>query len=87
LDNAGYLLEGLTRLPQLEVLTPAAAARRAGIVTFRHRQADAAALWQYLDARGVVCAARGGGVRFSPHFYTKRGSIEKVLKLVYDYKI
>jgi selenocysteine lyase/cysteine desulfurase len=87
LDNAGYLLEALISLPQLEVLTPVAEARHAGIVTFRHRQADAAALWQYLDAHGVVCAARGGGVRFSPHFYTKKEDVEKVVKLVSAYNL
>jgi cysteine desulfurase/selenocysteine lyase len=29
-----------------------------------------------------LCAARGGGVRFSPHFYTPREQIDQALSLV-----
>jgi hypothetical protein len=34
-----------------------------------------------LRERGVVCAARGGGVRFSPHFYTPLVQIDRALAL------
>jgi len=26
-------------------------------------------LYKHLQDNGVVCALRGGGIRFSPHFY------------------
>lgn len=86
LDNAAYLLEHLARLKQLQVVTPATTDRHAGIVTFRHREVDAAALWQYLTERGVVCAARGGGIRLSPYFYNKKSELDAVIKLISDYK-
>lgn len=56
--------------PKLELITRTDRALRSGILTFRHRDLTPAALFQQLKQRGVVCAPRGGGVRFSPHFYT-----------------
>jgi selenocysteine lyase/cysteine desulfurase len=46
--------------------------RRSGIVTFRPDRADPDAVYRKLMGQGVICAARGGGIRFSPHFYTPR---------------
>jgi cysteine desulfurase/selenocysteine lyase len=40
LDNAANLLESLGKMQQLELVTPAATGRHAGIVTFRHRKAE-----------------------------------------------
>jgi len=86
LDNAGFLLEALRRLPQLEVVTPQAEAQRAGIVTFRRRQADTGALWQHLSGQGVICATRGGGIRFSPHFYNHQDDLKMVVELIAEYR-
>jgi len=63
----------------LELLTPRPARRRAGIVTFRHRTLPAALLHERLKAAGVVCAPRGGGIRFSPHFYTPLEALDEAL--------
>ena len=35
-----------------------------------------------LWADNVICAQRGGGVRFSPHFYTPRQQLEKAVAAV-----
>ena len=51
------------------LLSPTQAARHAGIFTFSIGQQDST-LYQHLVEQGVVCALRGGGIRFSPHFYT-----------------
>jgi cysteine desulfurase / selenocysteine lyase len=53
-----------------ELLTPRDRLRRAGIVTFRVPDVDNVRLQQQLMEKGVICANRGGGIRFSPHFYT-----------------
>lgn len=82
LANTGFLIEGLRAMPDVELLTPTAPERRAGIVTFRHRRVDAKTLWQRLNAAGVICAARGGGVRFSPHFYNTVAQLEAALFLL-----
>jgi cysteine desulfurase/selenocysteine lyase len=86
LDNAVYLVDRLGSLEQVDLITPAAADRHAGIVTFRHSGAGAPLLWQYLTEHGVVCAQRGGGIRLSPHFYTERNKLNEVIKLVSEYR-
>ena len=66
-----------------ELLIPALPARRSGIVTFRFRHGDAAfhaELYRRLMANGVICAHRGGGIRYSPHFYTQPDVIERALR-------
>jgi len=65
----------------LELLSSLTPGRYAGIVTFRHRHLSGDMLHARLRERGVVCAARGGGVRFSPHFYTPLVQIDRALAL------
>ncbi|MEJ2566338.1 MAG: aminotransferase class V-fold PLP-dependent enzyme [Gammaproteobacteria bacterium] len=86
LDNAAYLLEELGGSSRLELITPTARDRHAGIVTFRLRDADPLPMWQYLTEQGVVCAQRGGGIRLSPHFYNNKNSLEKVVQLISGYR-
>lgn len=64
-----------------ELLTPRERERRAGILTFRVPGADNEALYRRLMAEGVVCAKRGGGIRFSPHFYTPHAVLERALEI------
>ncbi|HFD79024.1 MAG TPA: aminotransferase class V-fold PLP-dependent enzyme [Gammaproteobacteria bacterium] len=61
-------------------------ARRAGIVTFRLEDADMEALYQRLQANGVVCALRAGGIRFSPHFYTPDHVLDRALEQVFAHR-
>jgi selenocysteine lyase/cysteine desulfurase len=63
------------------LLSPRATARRAGIVTFRVPDRDQGALYRALLAKGLLCAQRGGGIRFSPHFYTPMEQLERAIKL------
>ena len=64
------LISLLKAIPQVEILSPQTADISAGIVTFKHNQFDSEALYNQLKDQQVICAYRGGGVRFSPHFYT-----------------
>lgn len=73
-ERVAWLVEAIGREPTLELLTPIE--RTAGIVTFRHRERDSEALYQTLMTQGVLCAQRGGGIRFSPHFYTPQATLE-----------
>jgi hypothetical protein len=43
--------------------------------------ADARTLYRKLMSRGVVCAQRGGGIRFSPHFYTPEAVLERAIDI------
>ena len=75
LDQAGF-----------EILTPRAPTRRAGILTFSIPEARFApmALWRALLTRGVVCAPRGGGIRFSPHFYTDEAALDQAVAITQE---
>jgi cysteine desulfurase / selenocysteine lyase len=65
-----------------ELLTPRAPERRAGIVTFRVPGESSARLYPLLMARRVLCAQRGGGLRFSPHFHTEFETLECAMRLL-----
>jgi selenocysteine lyase/cysteine desulfurase len=79
LHHAGRLAEGLAARGDCDLVSPTAAGRRAGIVTFRPRRVSSDALYRDLQASGLICAARGGGVRLSPHFWHADGDIDDVL--------
>ncbi len=77
--NQRWLREHLEALPELEILTSDRPERQSGIVTFRPRRGDAEALHRHLMQQRVICAPRGGGVRFSPHFYTPGEALERAV--------
>ncbi len=79
LANARLLMDAIEASPSLALLTDPAPGRHAGIVTFRHRERDNESLFKHLTEHGVMCAQRGGGIRFSPHYYTPQ---EKILQAV-----
>jgi selenocysteine lyase/cysteine desulfurase len=68
----------------LELLSPRAPGRRAGIVTFRVPDVDNQALYKALMQRGLMCASRGGGLRFSPHGWTPSAQLEQAMALTLD---
>ncbi len=80
-DNARFLIALIDEADGLELLSSRDPARQSGIVVFRRHGIDATALFQALRAAGVQCAPRGGGVRFSPHFYTRREEIGRAVRL------
>ncbi|ESQ08937.1 MAG TPA: aminotransferase class V-fold PLP-dependent enzyme [Chromatiaceae bacterium] len=68
----------------LELLSPRSLQRRAGIVTFRVPDLDQQTLYRALIQRNLLCASRGGGVRFSPHFYTSMEHIDEAMHLTLE---
>ncbi|HWR90009.1 MAG TPA: aminotransferase class V-fold PLP-dependent enzyme [Dissulfurispiraceae bacterium] len=79
LAKSSFICEWVLDNPALELVTPFQPGRFAGIVTFRLKDGDPSELHCYLRERGVICAIRHGGIRFSPHFYTPAHHIEKAL--------
>lgn len=65
-----------------ELLTPRDPERRAGIVTFRVPGESSSRLYQSLMARRVLCAQRGGGIRFSPHFHTPFETLDRAMAIL-----
>jgi len=80
LDNSRYLFEHLSKIEGIELITNNVPGRYGGIVTFTSPDNDA--LFQKLTEQGVFCALRGGGIRFSPHFYTPQHHLDHTLELV-----
>jgi selenocysteine lyase/cysteine desulfurase len=58
--------------------------RRAGIVTFRVPGVEQQAIYKALMERNLMCASRGGGLRFSPHFYTPEEQLEGAVALTLE---
>lgn len=78
-ERIDWLHQALARQPGLRLLSPAEPERRAGILTFHLEGVDHVALVQRLRQQQLVCAARGGGLRWSPHFYTPAEQLEQAL--------
>ena len=81
-ERVDHLQRELARMPGIRLLSPTAPARRAGIVTFGADGQDHSAVFEQLKAQQVVCALRGGGIRFSPHFYTSTRVLDDALAAV-----
>jgi cysteine desulfurase/selenocysteine lyase len=83
LENTRFMLDFFSRHPdRFALLTSQEVERHAGIVTFRPLQETPESLHEMLTAANVACALRGGGIRFSPHFYTPRKKLCKALALL-----
>ncbi len=74
-----YLIKQLQTIDGLHLLSPVDSHKRAGIVTFRLESMSPETLHHALMQAGVICACRGGGVRFSPHFYTSENTIDRAI--------
>ncbi len=81
-ERTQYLHQQLSALPNATLLSPSDPARRAGIITFTLAGWDNPRLFEHLKQEQVVCAMRGGGIRFSPHFYTPAHVLDETLNLL-----
>jgi selenocysteine lyase/cysteine desulfurase len=81
LERTAYLIEKINAANNLELITHADEKRLAGIITFRSLAEDSQSLYQRLMKNNVICAPRGGGIRFSPHFYTAFEDILAAIQL------
>ncbi len=77
-SNTQYLIDQLQG--KVDILSPLSAERRSGIITVRTADTDLTGRYQHLQESGVVCAMRGGGIRFSPHFHTRQAELDKAIK-------
>ncbi len=81
-ENATFLIEAIKQRPALQLLTDDRPGRFGGIVTFKVKNSDSATLHQQLMQSDIICAQRGGGVRFSPHFYTPTSHLAEAMAQV-----
>ena len=80
-ENAEHVIEQIDRRG-FELLSPRTRRERAGIITFRVPNRDTGTLHQGLMKRRVVCAERGGGIRFSPHFHNTQSQVEEAFRVL-----
>ncbi len=81
-EKIAYLLSRLSDMPGMTILSAQAPERRAGIVTFQYDRIPDAKLYAQLRSHQVICAQRGGGIRFSPHFYTPIATLDRALSCI-----
>ena len=81
LDNSRHLFAEIRTTKNLHILSSTDEDRFAGIVLFKHRHIPASELYPRLMEKGIVCAARGQGLRFSPHFYTSKKQISEAISI------
>ena len=84
-NNVEYLLTKLQSRNDITILSPTKSDHYAGIVTFVKKSVDNEKLYKQLQANNVICASRGGGIRFSPHFYTEKQQLDTALKFVFNF--
>ena len=70
----------ITKSNNIEAIYTDNASMMSGIVTFRHKSCPASRLFRYLREMNIMCAERGGGVRFSPHVYNTDKELISALK-------
>jgi len=78
--HGDYLAAHLQAMEDIEVV--AKQWRRGGIVSFRHAAISSDSLYQRLLKHGLICALRGGAIRFSPHFYMRQSQLGRALEVV-----
>ncbi len=81
LERTDHLISEINQQDKLELLSSPLPLRRSGIVLFEHKEIPTEKLYSLLMRKGVICAKRNGGIRFSPHFYTPIDQIDKALRI------
>ncbi|RRV42971.1 aminotransferase class V-fold PLP-dependent enzyme [Pseudomonas sp. p106] len=76
------LHQGLAGISGVQLHSPDSPERRGGIVTFSICGQNSADIHRSLTAERTICALRGPGVRFSPHFYTSERLIDEAVQQV-----
>ncbi len=81
LGNSRFLIQQLSTIKPVRLLTDSSDARLSGIVTFSVTGRDDNEVYKTLSEQQVLCAQRGG-IRISPHFYTPRAQLQQVVEMV-----
>jgi len=79
IENSNFLIEEIDKNAQLTLLSQRQDRLKSGIVTFKHKTISNEALYNRLQKNDVICSLRGGGIRFSPHFYNTKEEITRAV--------
>lgn len=84
LANAAYARELIAQSGRLILLSSQNPVLSSAIIVFRHHALDNRALFRRLNESNVICALRGQGIRFSPHFYNTTEEIRYAIHSATD---
>ncbi len=82
LERAQTLFELIGARSDLVCTTDQTSGRYAGIVQFHSRSLPSETVCARLRDAGVIAAVRGGGIRFSPHFYTPMEAVSRAVAVI-----
>ncbi len=82
INNSLYIIDNIKNIDGLNFISPTVQPHFAGIVTFNINAKNMSQLYSKLMKYKVICANRAGGIRFSPHFYTSKKTIDKGLEVL-----
>ena len=80
--RVSHLMARLAEHERIRLITPAASDRRSGIVAFQVIGSEQQELHKRLMQNRVICALRGGAIRFSPHYYTSMNKLDNTLDIL-----
>jgi len=83
-EKSDYIKEAVAKNDQLSLLSQQQNLLKSGIVTFKHQTITNDDLYKHLQKNSVVCALRGGGIRFSAHFYNTFDEIDRAFAIIND---
>ncbi len=86
LNHVQLLIRLFSSIPGVSIISPTDISRHAGIFTFSKKSIKNEDLYKFLLDKGVVCALRGGGIRFSPHYYNQPRELELLAQWVNDFQ-
>lgn len=81
-QRVGRLIELLKTIDNIQFNSDITFPVKSGIVNFKILGCDSNDLYRELMQQGVICAHRGGGIRFSPHFYTTEKCLTKAITIL-----
>lgn len=79
-EKTDFLIDAIYQNNNFELLSRRQEQLKSGIVSLKHNNIPNDMLHKYLQEKGVACAQRGQGIRFSPHFYNTTDELDKVVK-------
>ena len=80
--RVSHLMARLAEHERIRLITPAHPERRSGIVAFQVVGSEQQELHKRLMENRVICALRGGAIRFSPHYYISMNKLNKSLDIL-----
>jgi len=84
IERSDYLKNAIENNAKTILLSSRHHQLKSGIVMFKHLSVANEVLYRHLQKNGVVCALRGGGIRFSPHFYNTFEEIDRAFWMVIE---